>query len=93
MGAAPKQTEQSDPKPLFMKTVSYSNAKETLRVPLILQRVQKSKCESFDLVLLLLSFPSSLTQKLYGVYKSSVHQMTALLSEIFLLLVRAACEL
>ena len=39
------------------------------------------------------SFPSCITQKVYGTYKRSICQTTALLSEIFLFLVRAACEL
>ena len=39
------------------------------------------------------SFPSHKTQKVYGIYEQSAHQTTALLSEILLFLVRAACEL
>ena len=41
----------------------------------------------------LLSFCSCIAQKLYSIYKWSACQMIALLSEIFLFLVRAACEL
>ena len=43
--------------------------------------------------LLLSSFPRSITQKVYSVYKQSTHQTDALLSEIFLFLVRAVCKL
>ena len=41
----------------------------------------------------LLSFLSSVTQKLYSVCKRSTRQTNAVLSEIFLFLVRAACAL
>ena len=47
----------------------------------------------FFFFLVLSSFSSSITQKVYGISKRSAHQMNALLSEIFLILVRAACEL
>ena len=40
-----------------------------------------------------LSFPSSITQKVYSIHEQSTHQTNALLSEIFLFLVRAACML
>ena len=40
-----------------------------------------------------LSFPSSISQKVYSVYEPSKHQTNVLLSEIFLFLVTAACEL
>ena len=52
---------------------------------------QEIEHESFDFVLS--SFPSSITQKVYGMYEQSAHQMNTLLSKIFLFLVRAACEL
>ena len=82
-----------------MKTLSYCNVKYTPRVPLILFRVKKVECENFDFVLLLSffhlssSFPSHITQKVYGVYKWSAYQTTALLPEIILFFIRAACEL
>ena len=43
-------------------------------------------------ILFFLSRSSSITQKVYSVYGWSTHQMNVLLSEIFLFLVRAACE-
>ena len=39
-----------------MKTLSYSNIKNTSKAPLILVTIKKIKCESFDFVLLLSSF-------------------------------------
>ena len=57
-------------------------------------RKSKSKISIlFFFFLLLSSFPSNITQKVYSVYKRSTDQANALLSVIFLLLVRAACEL
>ena len=43
--------------------------------------------------LLLSSFSLSITQKVYGIYKRSAHLMNTLLSEIILILVKAAYEL
>ena len=48
-----------------MKTFSYSNVKYTLRVLLILLTVEKIERENFHFVVLLLSFLSCITQKLY----------------------------
>ena len=77
-----------------MKTFSYSNAKHTPRVTLILLTVDKIEGEIFDFVLsVFVFFPSYIAEKLYGVYKQSPHQMAHLLSEIFLFLVIAACML
>ena len=59
-----------------------------VRFVLVLLSSSCSSCSS-----LLSFFSSCITQKLYGVYKWSAHQMTALLSEMFLLWFRAACEL
>ena len=80
-----------------MKTLSYSNTKYALRVPLIRITVEKIVHENFDFVRLLLSsffffFPSCRTQKVYDVYERSVHQTTALIPESILFLVRATCE-
>ena len=75
-----------------MRTLSYSNVKYTLRVPLSLLTVEKIEYENFDFVLFSF-FPSRITQKLYNVYEQSAHQMSALLSEFLLFLVRATCEL
>ena len=80
-----------------MKTLSYSYVKYSPRVPWLLLTVEKIEHENFDFVLLsfflLSSLPSSITQKVYEVYEWSTHQMNALLSEIFLFLVRPACQL
>ena len=80
-----------------MKTLSYSYAKYTSRAPLILLTVEKFECENFDFCccsyLLCFFFSFCITPKVYGVFERSTHQMTALLSKIFLLLVRATCEL
>ena len=54
--------------------------------------VEKMQHENFDFVLLS-SYSSCINQEVKGVYEQSAYQMTALLSEIFLFLVRAACEL
>ena len=56
MGAAPRQTQQSDGKHLYMKTLSYSKVKYTPRVPLILHTLKKLHMKmsiSFFLFLLL----------------------------------------
>ena len=50
-------------------------------------------CSSFFFFVLLSSCSSSITQKVYNVHERFTHQMNALLSEIFLFLVRVACEL
>ena len=77
-----------------MKTLRYSNVQYSPRVPLILLTVEKIEGDNFDLFFFFfLSFPLHITQKLCGVYKRSAHQTNALLSDIFLFLVRAACEL
>ena len=47
----------------------------------------------FFLSFFLSSFPSRITQKVYSVYERSAHQTNAILSKIFLFLVRAVCEL
>ena len=75
-----------------MKILTYSNVMCAPRVPLILLTVEKIERGNFDFVLLS-SFPSCITQKMCNIYKQSAHQTTALLSEIFLFLVRATCEL
>ena len=75
-----------------MKTLSYSYVKDTSRVPFVLPTVEKIERENFECVLSS-SFPSHITQEVYGIYEQSPHQMTAPLSDIFLFLVRAACEL
>ena len=82
-----------------MKTVSYSYVKYSPRVPSLLLTVEKIECEILILFFFLSSsfflssLPSSITQNVYGVYERSTHQTNALLSEIFLFLVRASCEL
>ena len=83
-----------------MKTLSYSKVKYTPRVPLILLTVEKIAREDFYLVLsfflsFLLLFPYTYTcnSKVYDLYEQSSHQTTALLSEMILFLIRAACEL
>ena len=63
---------------LKMKTLSYSYAKYSLRVSLLLLTVEKIQLEYFDFVLFFLlsfflsfsssSFPSRVTQKVYGIY-------------------------
>ena len=45
------------------------------------------------LLLLLLSFSSRITQKLYGIYKCSAYQTTALLLDMCLSWFRAVCEI
>ena len=77
---------------LQIKTFSYSFVKFSSRVPLLLHTVEKIEGENVDFVLLS-SFPSSITQKVYSVFELSGHQTNALLSEIFIFLVTAACEL
>ena len=98
MGAAPRYTQQSNAKNLQMKTLSYSKIKYTPTVPIILTTIKKIERENFDFVLFFfflsffLLFPSHIAQKVY-IYETSAQQMTALLLETILLLVRAACEL
>ena len=84
-------------KTIIDKTLGCSNVKYTPRVPLLLLTVEKNQMYKLRFVLLLSSlffflFPCT-TQKLYGQYERSAHQTTALVSEIFLFLVRAACKL
>ena len=66
------------------------------RVPLIFLTVEKIECENLDFLFCLFlfsySFLSCITSNVYGVYEQSMHQTTALLSEIFLFFVRGACE-
>ena len=73
------------------KSSAISNVKYTPRVPLIFLTMEKIKCENFDFVVVFFSvffsFPSCITQKLHSIYKQSAHQITAVLSEIFLSLV------
>ena len=79
-----------------MRTLSHSNVKYTPRVSLILHSAEKIKHEILDFATVLssfLSFPSHITQKLCDVYEQSARQITALLSEMFLLLVRPEWEL
>ena len=66
--------------------------KYTTRDPVILLTVEKSKHRNLDFGLFL-SFHTCITQKLNIVYEQSANQTTALLSEIFLFMVRAGCEL
>ena len=83
-----------DKRSKVMQTLGYFYVKYCPRVPLLLLTVEKIKHENFDLVVLLsFSFPSRTSQKVYCVYERSARQTNALLSEIFLFLVRAAYEL
>ena len=76
------------------KTLSILIIKYASRVPLIPLTVEKIEHENCDFPLsFFLSFSSCITQKLCRLYKRSAHQTIALLSEIFLFLVRAAYKL
>ena len=81
----------------YMKTLAYSSAKSTLTVPLILLTVEKIECDISDFVLLsfFLSFFSFMhnSKTVWDIYEQLAHQKTALLSDIVLFWVRAACEL
>ena len=77
---------------LQIKIFSYSFVKFSPKVPLLLHIVEKIERENVDFVLLS-SFPSSITQKVYCVFELSGHQTNALLSEILIFLVTAAYEL
>ena len=61
--------------------------------------MEKFPLVHFDFVLLLhglsffLFFPLGIIRTVYSVYELSAHQTNALLSEIFILLVTAGCEL
>ena len=55
-------------------------------------QLTKSNVKILTLFFFLSSIPSHITQKAYGVYKQFTQRTTALLSEIFLFLVRGACE-
>ena len=64
------------------------------RVQWLLLTFEEIECENSILFFFLLSScSSSITQKVYGVYKRSAHRTNALLSEIILILVRGACQL
>ena len=95
MGVAPRWTQWRNAKLLYVTTLSYSFVKYSPSVPWL--HSWETGHENFDLFLLLLpynsSFTSSITQKVYTIYKRSAYQTNALLLEIFLILVRATCKL
>ena len=59
MGAAPRKTKQRGEKSSQATSPGYSIAKSTLKVPLTLNKVEKTKVENFDFVHLLSSSSSS----------------------------------
>ena len=75
-----------------MKSHSYSNVKYTPRVSSILLTVEKIEHDNLDFVLFSSFFYPCITQNMYTINEESAHEITLLLSEIFLLLSRAACE-
>ena len=79
------------PPPVPLPLLRYSNVKYTPRVPLILLTFEKRECKNFDFALSFIALTCN--SKLYSIYEWFAHHTGALLSRIFLYLVRAACEL
>ena len=73
-----------------MKILGYSAVRYVYsKSPINLFHSQENQTWKFRFSFFFPSFTSHITQKLYGVYRRSVQQTTALLYEIFLFLVRA----